>query len=73
MNIYLTSTASIEEVDAAIAQIPVVEGERAIGVRFPDGSYRVIGRIVRDYDCPPEDFDTAMELLALNPIFSIEL
>lgn len=64
MYINLPATATLEEIDAAIQALPEIEDTRALGVRFPDGSYRVVGEIVRYDECPREDFEQAMDILA---------
>lgn len=60
---HFPATATPEEIDEALNAIPEVDGERALAVRFPDGSYDLIGTIVRAIDCPPEVFNQAMKIL----------
>ena len=60
---HFPATAAPEEIDEAFSTIPEVEGERPLAVRLTDGSYALIGTIVRAIDCPPEIFNQAMKIL----------
>lgn len=54
-----------EALGKAIEQIAAMAtpDERVLIGRLRDGAYAVIGRVVKDPDCPQEDFDFAVEQL----------
>lgn len=60
---HFPATAAPEEIDEALNAIPEVDGEKPLAVFFPDGSYHLIGTIVRAIDCPPEIFNKAIKLI----------
>ena len=70
MNIYqqLPIDCDYEELDKALASLPTTPEKRAVGVRLKDGSYHVIGYIVKDEECPQEIFDEALEMIVENSI-----
>ena len=70
MSIYATFPIDYdyEELDKALASLPSTPEKRALGVRLKDGSYHVIGYIVKDDDCPQEIFDEALEIMVENSI-----
>lgn len=64
MKLKFPPTAELEEVRAELAKLQGTPERRVLAAQFPDGSYRVIGDVVKDPDCPQEDFDFAMDQLA---------
>lgn len=64
MKLTFPPTAELEEVCAELAKLENSPERRVLAARFNDGSYRVIGNVVKDPDCPQEDFDFFMKQLA---------
>lgn len=64
MKLTFPPTAELEEVRAELAKLQGTPERRVLAAQFPDGSYRVIGDVVKDPDCPQEYFDFAMDQLA---------
>ena len=64
MYLNFPSTAEPEEIQAQLDRLPASTDNRILAARFEDGSYRVVGRIVKEPDCPQEDFDHVIEWLA---------
>lgn len=65
MSIYATFPAQVplEELDKALESLPYTPEKRPLGVRMEDGSYCIIGQIVKDEDCPQEVFDAALDTM----------
>jgi len=65
MSIYATFPAQVppEELDKALESLPYTPDKRPLGVRMEDGSYCIIGQIVKDEDCPQEVFDAALDMM----------
>lgn len=64
MKLTFPVTAEPEEIAAELAKLDSDPACRVLAARFPDGTYRVIGRVVKDPDCNQEDFDAIMYQLA---------
>lgn len=63
MKLTFPRSAELKEISAAIDKLGTPD-RRAMVSMMPDGSYRLVGSIVKDPDCPQKDFDWAMEQLA---------
>lgn len=64
MYLRFPQSVEIDEIDEALAKLGYTPDRRPVAVKFPDGSYRVIGAVVKDPDCPQEDFDFAIQQLS---------
>ena len=64
MTLTFPPTTELHDISAELAKLDENPESRVLAVQFPDGSYRVIGRIVKDPDCQQEDFDFALKQLA---------
>ena len=64
MKMIFPPTADLEEIRAELNKLQDTPERRVLAAQFPDGSYRVIGNVVKDPDCPQEDFDFAMDQLS---------
>lgn len=64
MYIEFPPTAEPQEISSALDKLGYTPERRVIACRYPDGSYRVIGEIIKDADCPQEYFDFALKQLA---------
>ena len=64
MRLTFPPTAELEDICAELAKLGDTPERRVLAAQLPDGSYLVIGDVVKDPDCPQEDFDFAMNQLA---------
>lgn len=64
MRLTFPRTAELEEVVAELEKLDGGPGDKVLAAKYLDGSYRVIGRVVKDPDCPQEDFDAFLDQLA---------
>lgn len=65
MSIYAIFPAQVplDELDKALEFLPYTPDKRPLGVRMDDGSYCIIGCIVKDEECPQEVFDAALDTM----------
>lgn len=64
MTLTFSPTTELDDISAELAKLDGGPESRVLAVKFPDGSYRVVGRITKDPDCTQEDFDFFLEQLA---------